>query len=244
MSRAAGAARLEFGQWSEVAGLLDVVVGSLTGPGPTEFEVTGFDPMFDLARRGRRWSWSPVGDLGGLARFAAALAQAEADAWAEGDGIVATTAYEDRRFLLTDRIAAWAIPWADVAGRCHPDVREPCHRVRDLLLDLGDRFRIAPLLTGSEGLFPPGEDSFGPIARWTPDDLMVLLSGTVVFDATARSLGAADRHLLSEAPREDVRSLFGNAAGRWRTMARNHPGSARLWVDLAARAELTEAALG
>lgn len=244
VSRAAAAARGEFDRWVEVAALAGSVSGDVTPPRPTEFEVTGFDPRADLERRARGWGVEfPATSLADLARFAAGLARAEAEAWAGDDGIAATRAYEDRRFLFGDRIVGWAVPWTDVAGRCHPDLRQPCHRLRDLLLEFGEQFRMAPALTGSEGLTPPGEDSFGPFPPVLPEELTRLGSGTVIFDATAVSLGAVDRHHLAVVPVEDLRALFENAAARWESLAAALPGSARLWLDLAARAGFTAAAL-
>ncbi len=222
--------------WAELAGLS----AGLTGPSPAgfELEVTGFDPGPDLARRGGGWGFGFVdGSLGELCRFGAGLAAAEARAWDGDDPVIATRAYEDRRFLLTDRIASWAVPWADVGGRCHPPLRRSLTRVRDGLLDLTEKMRIAPLITGDEGMYPPGEDSYGPFPPRS-HDLRLLASGTVLFEATLASLDQAG-DLAG-----DLASLFENAEARWLALAQVFPGSARLWRDLARRARHTSHVIG
>ncbi len=103
---------------------------------------------------------------------------------------VASRACEDRRFLLSDRLIHWLVPLTYVTKGAGP--------FRDGLLALGDRLRVAPLLTGDEGLHPPGEDSFGP-------------RGTAL-------------HLELGPPQ------------RWMALQKAHPGTARLWRDLAVRA--------
>lgn len=252
----ASVARDEAAEWVEASRLASAVAAVTTEPGPTERDVTGFDPRLDLSRRGERWGFTFAGvDLSQLCLFAAGLAEAEAEAWDTNDPTVAYRAFEDRRFLAGDRIVHWSIPWADIAGRCHPSVRDQAHGLRERLLGLGDRLRVSPLLAaGNEGLVPPGEDSFGPMAI-TPsleDHLMSLLSGTVIFRATLVSLRGepvASRliepgWLRDEAFRRDLKSLFETTAARWRTLTVTHVGTARLWFDLAARAERTAAALG
>ncbi len=200
----------------------------------TEFSVTGHDPSGDLARRARNWGLTDLApDLASLCRFAAALAEAEA--WNEDRPEVATRAYESRRLLLGDRIVHWAVPWLDIAGRCHPEVREPAHDARDRLLDLGDLGRVAVALSGSEGLIIPGEDSLGPLDGDHP--LGSLPTGTVMVEATWRSLGG------DQAEAEDLATLYETAAQRWISMALAHPGTARLWLDLAHRAERTAISL-
>lgn len=242
---AADTARAEVEKWLEIVGLAGEI--DLTGviPPALEQRVTGFDPTPDLSRRATAWSHRlERRDLADLARFAAGLAAAEADAWEGDDPVTATRAYADRRFLVSDRIAPWAIPWSDLVGRCHPDLRQSGHRVRDLLLAVADDLRVAPWLTGEEGLAPPGEDTYGPRPPRLPADLEVLGCGSVIFGATLTSLGAsgevvAGERLLDEVPTADLIALFENAAGRWSAFARSHPGSARFWHDLAWRAEYT-----
>ncbi|MDH4117688.1 MAG: hypothetical protein OEX04_19345 [Acidimicrobiia bacterium] len=143
---APSAARTEAEAWAAVA--------TLVGTGPTEGSVVGTQVLADLERRARRWGhrFESAG-LGELCLFAAGLAVAEAEAWERDDPTVATRAFEDRRFLASDRIVWWAVPWA-LAHQ--PEVAE-------ILLELGERLRLAPALTGSEGLVPPGEDAFGPV---------------------------------------------------------------------------------
>lgn len=202
----------------------------------TEFHMTGYNPAGDLTRRGREWGLGVLAaDLASLCRFAAALAETEATGWAEERPEVATRAYESRRFLLGDRIAHWAVPWLDVAGRCHPDVRVEAHRARDGLLELGDRSRVAPAIAGHEGITLPGEDSFGPIDHDRP--VGSLQTGTVMLEATWDSLGGED------ADTEDLATLYETAAHRWSSLADAHPGTARLWLDLAGRAERTATSL-
>jgi hypothetical protein len=246
---AAATARAEAELWIGIVAGIAAVRLAHPDPGPREVDVTGFDPTNDLNRRAARWGHRLASsDLAELGRYAAALAVTEAEAWERDDAIVATRAFEDRRFLFSDRIVHWGVPWADVVGRCHPPVREPAHEVRDRLLDLGDRLRPAPLMTGDEGLHLPGEDSLGPLpgAISTVEILASLHCGTVIFEATAASLtGGPHPRRFDQEELDDVRlrrdlvSLFQVAAARWAVMAESHPGTARLWRDLARRADRT-----
>lgn len=215
---------------------------------PTEAEVVAFsDPADDLAKRAGSWGHElPDVSLWSLASFGAGLAMAEAQAWERDEPHVSTRAYADRRFLLGDRILHWAVPWLDTAGRCYPVYRESAHKGRELLLRLGDRLRPSPDLGATEGLAPPGEDAYGPLTLDVPlgDWVRSLWSGAVILDATVRSLiGGSGELDLGGPGRADVAMLFEVAAARWTTMAAAHPGSARLWRDLAARAEGTAARL-
>ncbi len=247
---AAETARAEARLWVGIVEWVEEVCVARPDPGPREADVTGYDASFDLNRRAARWGHRLGSmDLADLARFAAGLAVSEAEAWEGLDAIVATQAFESRRFLFSDRVVHWAVPWTDGAGRCHLPVREPAHSIRDGLLALGDRLRPAPLMTGDEGLHPPGEDSLGPLpdSIEAVDLLASLQSGTVIFEATAASL-VGSPHSRRFAPEElddsrlrrDLISLYQVAAARWTVMAESHPGTARLWRDLARRAEWTE----
>jgi hypothetical protein len=159
-----------------------------------------YNPGSDIDRRAREWGHQLVGhDLGSLALFAAALASTEAGAWDDGTLDVATRAYEARRFLLSDRIIHWAVPWLLSSGAVDD---------ADFLLDLGDEMRVAPALAGREGLVVEGEDAFGPL-----DQSDGIWSGWV-----GSSTQPDDIH------------------GFWTKLAEQHPGSAQLWLDLAARA--------
>lgn len=220
-------------QWSDRAAReLDVVVF--------------YDPADDLERRANRWGHSLAGHgLDDLALFAAGLAQAEAEAWRDDRPDVAVQAFEERRFLLADRILHWAVPWLGTMGRCYPDVREDAHGFRDGLLQLADVMRPAPRLTGAEGLHPAGQDGFGPVAlevtlsRW----LDSLWSGSVLLHATVRSMTGIERSSrsldvaeLEDALAHDLATLFEVNATRWYGLAGRHPGSAALWLDLGDRA--------
>lgn len=246
--RAADSARAETGAWVAIHQLAVAVTDAGIDPLPNEESVTGHHASRDLARRAGRWNYTfPDDGLDELSRFAAALTVAEAEAWESGDRIVATTALEHRRFLFSDRIVHWAVPFADVAGRCHPHLRADAHRLRDMLLDLGDRFRPAPILTGDEGLHPPGEDAYGPTGGGNlVERLGTLLSGTIVFQSTAESLVGADHgrwftadELSDASLAADLASMYHNAAARWMAMSRARAGTARLWRDLALRASST-----
>ncbi len=242
-------ARAEASMWSEIHELAGRMAVTVTDPRPNEQAVTGVDVAGDLAMRADRWGHRmPHNDLAELARFAAALAVTEAEAWERDDAVVATRAFEDRRFLFSDRIVHWAVPWADVAGRCHPDIRAQGDRLRDLLLELGERLRPAPVLTGSEGLYPPGEDAFGPTARsgGLAASLLSLHCGTVIFEVTLWSMTSSSHgRELTEAQladpelRANLEALFENAAARWHRMADERSGTERLWRDLALRASRT-----
>jgi hypothetical protein len=234
-------------RWVDIAERCRTLIDHGVDPAPFEHACTGFDPSADLRRRAERWSHQLLDDgLVELALFAAGLAQTEAEAWEADDAVTATRALEDRRFLLGDRIIHWAVPWSDVAGRCHHPVRTVAHGVRDHLLDLGDAQRIAPILTGDEGLFPPGEDSLGPLIDTMPERLGQLGTGTILFSATMRSLTAGTTtnptprtSELSPRARFDLGVHHRAVSARWRRMAEDHPGTARLWRDLAYRAERT-----
>lgn len=221
----------------------------------TEAGVVRFhDPRRDLQRRSTTWGYPlGAGDLADVARFAGALARAEAEAWRADEPHVATRALEERRFLIGDRIVHWAVPYIDAVGRCYPDLREFAHRDRDGLLSLAERMRLAPALVGREGVAVPGEDAFGPMGITSPaaDHLLSVWSGLVVLRATLTSMlgrPLARRHieedwLIEPEFRTDLCTLYEVAGRRWEALAEAYPGSARLWSDLAERAHTTTAAL-
>ncbi len=195
--------------WREAATSLSAAIDELA---MTEQSVTGFDPSDDLAKRARRWSYAFENHSSvSLATFAAGLAAAEAEAWKRDDPIIATQALSDRRFLFGDRIVHWLVPVLLAT-----DAPSTSVLAEDLLV-LGDRHRPAPALTGSEGLYPPGHDSIGPVVDSIAD--APLLNGWVA------------EHVDSEG--------YVRAAGLWHTCAERHPGTARLWLDLATRCELS-----
>lgn len=217
---------------------------------PTEQAVVGFvDPGADLDRRASQWGHEFTGhELADIAAFCAGLAAAEADGWQRGDHPLATRAYTERRMLLGDRVLHWAVPWLDAIGRCYPELRGAAFSGRESLLDIADLSRPAPALTGSEGLAPPGEDSYGPIGIDADLGRYVrsVWSGLVLLDATVESVtGGEEQADLADAgpQRRDLATLFGVVPARWRSLAGRHDGSARLWDDLAVRAERTAAAL-
>ncbi len=207
--------------------------------------VAGYDPADDLRRRAADWGFTlRRPHLDELARFAAELAEAEGRAWAEDVPDLAMQAYDTRRRLVGDRIVHWAVPWLDAVGRGYPDVAGVGDR--DTILDLGDEMRIAPALTGSEGLAVPGEDAFGPIEPQEPlpRHLCSLWSGQVLL--------GTDHAISQDLPREldptrlaepgfgeALSARYETAAGRWRSLAGAHPGSAALWLDLGNRADRT-----
>lgn len=223
---------------------------------PTEEAVVRYYvPDDDLERRARYWGYEfGERDLADLCRLGAALAKAEAEAWEGDEPHIATRAYADRRFLLGDRLLHWAVPWLEAAARCHPPERSSAEPARLTLLELGDRLRPAPVLTdGTEGLFAPGEDGYGPIEPPAPlpDFILSVWSGRVVMKATLDSLGATElgeravpADWLSDPDmRALMRVMYEVAAPRWERIAVEHPGSGRLWLDLAARARKTGALL-
>ena len=199
---------------------------------PSEHAVVAFfDPNGDLERRTTDWGFAMQRPhLDELARFAASLAEAEREAW-EGDvPDLALRAYETRRLLVGDRIAHWAVPWLDAVGRSNQDLRAAAKNDRDTILAIADEMRIAPALSGSEGMVVPGEDTFGPIVADVPLHLFLrsLWSGDVLLRTSNEPVGAEQ---------------YEAAAERWRSLAEGHPGSARLWLDLANRAEHTARSL-
>lgn len=252
-SSAASAARRETAAWAAIAErwhaddnreIWDDV------PGAERAVIPEVDPLSDLEKRAGRWSY-PLQrrDLSDVALFAAALARTEAEAWASGDGVLATQAYEERRFLAADRVLPWAVPWLRAVSRCFPSSRKTADGAAHMLPDIGDRHRPAPILTGSEGLFPPGYDSYGP-ADLPPDipaRLTSLWGGRVVFRRSVASIAGESQaaRTLSPGWREDpslrdvVATWYEVAASRWRGLAQGHPGTARLWNELAIRSDRT-----
>jgi len=187
---------------------------------PTESAVTGHDPRSDLKARTARWGYTlGGGDLADLCRFGAALALAEAEAWASNDPALAARAYADRRFLLGDRLIHWAVPWLTAAAETHDGALDS----RADLLELGDLHRPAPRLSGAEGLHPPGEDSFGKQEVSLSIALSTLAGGVVLF-------GGAGSASVSH---------YRTATRRWMQLAADHPGTEALWADLARRARVT-----
>jgi hypothetical protein len=185
---------------------------------PFETAVTGVDPGAELGRRGDRWSYRfATGDLAEVCLFAAGLAVAEAEAWNDDDPIIATRAHEDRRFVAGDRVVWWAVPWALEANPA----------VAEMLLELGESLRVAPALVGTEGLVVPGHDTLGPIEPDRPLDdwLATVLSGAV---------------LHGRPPTVDI---YRTAESMWTEMTWRWPGTAQIWIDLAARAARTVALL-
>ena len=201
---------------------------------PTEKDVIRFhDPQQDLTKRASDWGYDLPGfDLSSLATFAAGLASAEAEGWDLEKPDIATRAYEARRFLLGDRIIHWAVPWLDTVGRHYPDHRETANSDRDILLDLADDARVAPVLPGREGIRMTGEDSYGPIQRTQPLErwLSSLWSGAVL-------LGDDIHSAVSLAV------VYRTEAGRWSAMAQRYPGTAEIWEDLSLRATTTVRAI-
>lgn len=219
-------------------------------PGSELDVVRLYDPAKDLHRRMSKWSY-PVGmlDFSDLARFAAGLAQAEADAWETDRAHVATQAYAERRFLVADRIMPWAVPWFDAIVRAHPEESDGAAAAKATLLAIGDKMRPAPALSGSEGLVVPGFDGFGPLAPDAPsyEFLLSLWSGSVISlaDLSTARHGRVERRLIEPTwlTDSDTTRAFSNhydqAALRWESVAVDHPGTAQLWLDLASRARQT-----
>lgn len=207
--------------------------------------VASYDPADDLRRRSADWGFTlRRPHLDELARFAAELADAEGRAWAEDVPDLAMQAYDARRRLVGDRIAHWAVPWLDAVGQGYPKVEAV--RDRDTILVLGDEMRIAPALTGSEGLAVPGEDTFGPIEPQEPlpRHLCSVWSGRVLLGTGQGIAKGLPRELdptrLAEPGfRRALSARYEAAAGRWRSLAEAHPGSAALWLDLGHRADRT-----
>jgi len=216
-------------------------------PGREAAVIPEVDPMPDLVKRAGRWSY-PLGraDLGDLALFAAALAKTEGEAWTSGDRSLATQALEERRFLAADRILPWAVPWLRALARCFPERRTNGEAAAEALLAIGERHRPAPVLTGTEGLFLPGHDGYGPLRESLDlsDRVQSLWGGLVVFRRSLESITGepvSDRSISSDwlddpAFSPTVSTLYEVAAARWVGLAGRQPGTARYWSDLAQRA--------
>lgn len=225
MPSAADTARAEAAEWAFIVSLAELLTQG-DDLVHTELTITGFDPEDDLRRRAGEWMHAlPDGSLASLARFAAGLAEAEAKAWERNDPSVATRALADRRFLLGDRIIHWAVPWLVSLGVAEPQSTPETLAVVERLLALGDLHRPAPLLTGSEGLFPPGCDSLGEL----PDglDRTTFANGWVFADPSTE---------FGPEPLEAAVTL-------WSDLADRHPGTEQLWRDMAARATAASALL-
>lgn len=215
---------------------------------PTEATVVAFfDPTDELTRRARTWSYEVTGGhLSDLARFAAALARAEADAWLADRGHIATRAYQDRRFLMGDRILHWAVPWLDAVARQYPSANVLATSTRDQLLLLGELHRPAPALSGTEGLVVPGFDGYGPLATPAPFETLMLSvwSGSVLLNGYLGDLFGAPLPTRQLPPAWDtipgarlaIEATYRASAIRWDDLAERYPGTAQLWRDLANRA--------
>ena len=238
----------------EAAGWMELSrrwTGRDVGPGPRERDVVVVhDPTGDLHRRMGSWGYVPGRlDLADLARFAAALAGAEADGWRDGDGPVASRAAAERRFLLGDRILHWAVPWLVAVGDEHPDLGDRAAGDAGWLLDLADHHRPAPGLAGEEGRFPPGHDALGPVDADADmvHRLRSVLSGAVLLDLTVARCGAnpalerddLDEVVKSSDGRRSLCGVYEDAARRWSGTAQEHPGSAEIWRALERRARET-----
>ena len=176
-----------------------------------------------------QWGFA-AGDLGlsDVALFGAGLAKAEAEAWNLDNEHIATQAYSARRFLLGDRVLHWAIPWLRAAETFDPMA---ALLSQQLLLGLGERHRPAPLLADGEGITAPGEDSYGPLEVDEPleERLRSVWSGQVLTGSLAHQLEQMGQLAAS----------YEEASEHWKGLAETYPGSARLWRDLALRAERT-----
>lgn len=238
---AIAAARAEASQWISVASAWspEGPLHQWTDVYPREADVVHFfDPADDLDRRGERWEYSFTDrGLSDVARFAAGLAEAEAGAWRDDAPHIATRAYSDRRFLVADRLLHWAVPWLDAVAGAYSDLASAARRDEEGMLLIGDHHRGAPATTGIEGLYPAGEDSIGPVERSVALDAWLgsLWSGSVLLEKRL----AAFSILGDGGGNAPGTAFYRAAAGRWRDLADQHPGSARLWTDLSARASAT-----
>ena len=206
MPTASERARSEAAGWAAIADHWD-------GEPVTEARITLIhDPVEDLRRRGSNWShhFEDI-TLSSLATFSAGLAIAESTAWDNEQLDVATRAYEERRFLLGDRLIHWAVPWLASVSYADNSLSEVATSDMEFMLQLGDEMRVAPEMPGTEGMVLSGEDSFGPLAQRGS-----LWSGWVETGSHQKP--------------SDV-------ARFWTKLARDHPGTAQLWMDLAVRAE-------
>lgn len=248
---AAETAAQEAAIWMEVARSWHPGRQPINDVPPNERAVVGlYDPRSELQRHGRQWGYEFVtADLSDLARFAAALARTESEAWKTDQGHLATRAYQERRFLLGDRVLHWAVPWLDAVARHHPHLSGTASATRDRLLDLADQHRPAPALAGSEGLVVPGFDGYGPIDHDVPFERLLtsVWSGVVLLNSQLSEV-FGERFERDRLPptwdsragaRATLEAGYTAAADRWDRLALRRPGSAQLWRDLANRARRT-----
>ena len=187
------------------------------------------DPGDDLERRAASWGHQlPDHGLVAVSLFAAALAATESQARESVADDVAARAYAERRHLIGDRIVHWAVPWLSARGREELE-RDAAEAAASEILAVGERLRPAPSLTEGEGLYPPGEDSYGPVDFEVPLEELVLSlwSGAASIDGSDADPADAGR--------------YDDAGAHWRDLAAAHDGTRRFWQDLATRAARTAA---
>ena len=136
------------------------------------------------------------------------------------EGSVGSTAFSSVTGSCTGR-SPWTVSFGSLDLESGPEAVAVVER----LLALADTNTVLlPALTGSEGLFPPGHDSIGPLQ----DEL----------DTTTSLCG------WFFGPGVVETSAFESAAALWDDLADRHPGSARLWLDYAKRSRASLERMG
>ena len=229
-SPAADRVRREAASWLELA---DIASQIADGPRATEASIMKtYDPGPDLEKRASFWGHR-LDDhtVVAISLFAGGLAAAEADAWADDVPDVAARAATERRFLVADRLIHWAVPWLYT----RPD-DSIVHRVLSRLNALSDPLRIAPLVSGNEGITAPGEDRYGPLPPPLSPVGSLLIGDVIPYEVVSKERSGSAIDELSDEETVLIRHHLDGAATRWNSLIRTWPGSAALWTDLERRA--------
>lgn len=234
----------EASRWMRITRIAAALVARGSMPEPYELGIVGgFDPTRVLVATMEQWEYRPrTLLLPELVRFGGYLAAISADASMSGDETTARRSRAARRRLLADRIIHWAVPWLDAIVRSEPEVAASAREARDLLLELAETHRAAPVPEGSEGLLVPGFDGYGPIHTDLAEALATLRCGDVLGAPVLEMIGLGLTGYSMPLTTRQALALgrhFVTVQQRWDYLAGRAPGSSQYWRDLAGRARNT-----